>query len=473
MWLLGHLLSLSILTMVQSDWKDPLGKGFYLPNEEIGVTLKGGKSIFGKLPENCFHKKPDPTSVNDGTIFENTKSFYRTLSTDSGLSFNYIGKFTMGATLSVKTKQLSAGSVKVSGTSINIYNHVSTAILDKDCMTRSNLSNELMKDLTALPKRVLYPALVTSWSKYDTFLKKYGSHIVTHTYYGASIKHWTFAKKTEAYTEDQLKIKSCADFGVVGGVAKIEACTGISKTEVEKVKKLDMKSKLELRGGKRNTQNLLLKNRSDALITQFLNEGKELETRIKDKYTAIWEIMKWKYFSSNSTLYAIALNLEQYYMGFKEFGCSPIEKRGKQLRRFEFSPYSTEDIPQYRCVLEREGCHKDSDCKTGVGFESNCDGQTCVEHFPAPYGFKAERARMLKQKEGNSYEEISQSCDYNFTLKAGKCNSDYFENKVIWEHGRDIIQHPEETSESKSEAPENEKSKLTICCVFLFYIFTI
>ena len=206
------------------------------------------------------------------------------------------------------------------------------------------------------------------------------------------------------YSQEQINKRSCVDFA--GGIAyngsEIKACVGITEDQVEDAKGLDILSKLEIRGGSEETRNLLLSKRSDQLITRFLNEGRDMETPIKDKYTAIWDIIKRKY-SSHKNITAIALNMEQYYLGYLDFGCSLLEAATLQLRRMELSPHSTKEIPNYRCVLEREGCHKDSDCKTGVGFESNCDGQTCVEHLPAPFGFKAERARMLKEKNGSNY----------------------------------------------------------------------
>ena len=156
-----------------------------------------------------------------------------------------------------------------------------------------------------------------------------------------------------------------------------------------------------------------------------------METPVKYKYTPIWDILRLKY-HSDPQRYALALNLEQFYMGFLDFGCSMLETNDLQLRRFQFSRYSTIQVPDYICVLEREGCHKDEDCHaTHEGYQSHCHGSTCVEHRPPPFGIKAEGAEIRTEKKGRSSEGINQSCFYH--KAKGKCNLDFSQNKTIWD----------------------------------------
>ena len=279
---------------------------------------------------------------------------------------------------------------------------------------------------------------------------------MTQTYCGASIKQWTFAKKSKQYTQHQLKIKSCLEFGA--WLVNVKACAGVTKDQINQIQDLEMRSKLELRGGSDQTRNQLLNNRTNELITKFLIEGRKFETLIKDKYTAIWDIIKEKY-PSNSKFYVIALNMEQYYMGFLDFGCDFISDGNIMLRRFQLSPYSSKETPHYQCVLEREGCHDDTDCSDTT--KSNCDGETCVEHLPASFGYKAASARFLTEKSGSSYEKISESCNYDFNLTTGVCNTGYFKDRVIWEHGRHFVQ-PDEKQSSTATSGTSEIGNVNI-----------
>ena len=425
----------------QSEWKSPLGKGFFLPKEEIGAPRLGGRSIFKQLSDSCFHKTDASSTRNDRTLFQDTQTFYRSLATDSSLSVQLEGKYTMGVTLNAKTKSMSRGEVDVTGTSIDIWNHVSTAIIEKDCMagSKSQLSDDLMRSLNALPD-ITKPEVANSWVMYHDFLTDYGSHVVTHTYYGSSLKHWTFSRKDKEYTQEQINVKSCVDFEGPTNVGElnVSACVGITYEQVKEVMNLEMSSNLELHGGSDETRNQLQqKGPSTELITKFLNEGRELESPVKYIYTPIWDILRWKYSSDPSDRrYAIALNLEQYYMGFLDFGCSLIPPGGEGLllRSFKFSPFSTKQIPSYICELEKEGCHSDDDCHPGWFFHSFCSGPTCVEHVPPSPGTKAESAKIRTESKGYSDEGINQSCYYQPVPIDGKCfeDSSKFKNKIIW-----------------------------------------
>ena len=425
----------------QSEWKSPLGKGFFLPKEEIGAPRLGGRSIFKDISDSCFRKTDESSTTNDRTLFQDTETFYRSLATDSSLSVELEGKYTMGATLNAKTKSMSRGEVDVTGTSIDIWNHVSTAIIEKDCIAGSQiqLSDDFMLNLNALPN-ITKPERETSWVLYHDFLTDYGSHVVTQTYYGSSLKHWTFSRKDKKYTQEQINLKSCVDFEGPTNVGQLNvtACAGVTHEQVKKVMNLEMSSNLELHGGSDETRNQLQqKGPSTELITKFLNEGRKLESPVKYKYTPIWDILRWKYSADpRDRRYAIALNLEQYYMGFLDFGCSllPPSGEGLLLRRFKFSLFSSELIPHYVCELEKEGCHSDNDCQAGWFFHSFCSGPTCVEHVPASPSTKADSAKIRKESKGYDTEGINQSCYYQYVPIDGKCitNSNNFDNKIIW-----------------------------------------
>ena len=140
--------------------------------ESISYPKKGGTSVIKALSSRCFKKITERHSINDHSIFENNDTFYHSFTIYAGLSVGLKGMFTMGKTLFEKTK-LSNGEVEVSGASINKWNHVSSAILDKDCIAESRtiLPPDLLRDLNDLPT-VANPEAEEAWILYRNFLKK-------------------------------------------------------------------------------------------------------------------------------------------------------------------------------------------------------------------------------------------------------------------------------------------------------------
>ena len=398
---LALLCCFTMLTAADEDWKKGLGQVVYLnkqknigdPNPDASL-----KSIFKSLPDSCFSKKRVDTTEYSRSNFNSTSSFYQDLASEIGLSASFYGTFTLGGTLETKTGKKFGGTDEVAGTSVNIISVASAASIEKDCTSGRaiSLSNELSDDLRNLPE-VSEPELQRSWNLYRTFLRKYGSHVVTRRNYGASIKQFTFSKKELQYHEKQLNVKSCVDFGLGNGIPfTLGVCSETTQEDINSVSGLTVTAYTEIRGGTNLTRGELETNRSDALINKLMKEGREHETPLNCKYTPIWEILQAR-FINDPKLHAYALNLEQYYMGYLEFDCSLLEptdmprRRRRsvdnlQLRRFQLSPYSTKENPEYWCVLEREGCHRDEDCKSETSngvVKTYCYGKTsgCVEYI--------------------------------------------------------------------------------------------
>ena len=78
---------------------------------------------------------------------------------------------------------------------------------------------------------------------------------------------------------------------------------------------------------------------------------------------------------------AQARNLEEYYKGYLDYGCSYKKTaNGKTLQKFIPTENSTPDFPSYQCVLAPEGCHDDNDCHYRNAFWCACGGQSCVRY---------------------------------------------------------------------------------------------
>ena len=420
----------------------PVGKSLYLPKQDLMNPNFDGKNIFQHFDENCYISvDTDRRTVEKRSYFHDTEDFYKKISTDSGVDAKLQGSYTMGATLNTKTQSLSSGSVDVSGTTINIWTYVASTSLNPKCYKGSGiqLNGDLIEQLDSLPSKIDKPELESSWIQYDNFLKIYGTHLVSKVNYGAKITQWTFAKKKNRYTNFQLKVKSCADFGGITSAGKfsVDACAGVTTQDISDSKHYDMSFSLDILGGTDKTRNLLRQKRSQELITKLLTEGRAARTPVAYSYIAIWEILMLKFYN-NPKRRAVAINMQQYYEGFKDFGCSLIQEvdgrlKNTPLRSFRLSRFSKPDFPSYECRLERQGCHSDSDCHIGgAGSVTYCYGSSCVEYVSPSFGSKATGAKIRRDQSGSYYEGVNNSCYYHIGVW-GACNQDYFGGKVIWQ----------------------------------------
>ena len=280
----------------------------------------------------------------------------------------------------------------------------------------------------------------SSWIQYENFLKTYGTHLVSKVNYGAKITQWTFAKREKKYSEFQLKVKSCADFGGMtnAGQLTVDACAGVTTKDISTSNHYEMSFNLDILGGTDETRNRLRQTRSQELITKLLTEGREARSPVDYSYIAIWEILMLKFYNDPKRK-AIAVNMQQYYEGFKDFGCSLIKEdsgrlKNTPLRSFRLSRFSTPEYPSYECKLERQGCHSDSDCHIGgAGSVTYCYGSSCVEYVPHKFGSKATGVKIRRDQSGSYYEGVNNSCYYHIGIY-GACESGYYGDKVIW-HG--------------------------------------
>ena len=436
---------LALVGSVRADDYYPLGRSMFLPRQDIVNPTFDGKDIFEAFDPACFRITPeDKQTTEKRSSFRDTNTFYKKIATDSGISAHLQGPYTMGTTLNIKTQYLSSETNDISGTSIDIWIHVSSTSLEPKCYRgpQSKLDRELIKHLNSLPVDIRNPELASSWIQYENFLKTYGTHLVSEIHYGARMTQWTFAKKEHKYSSFQLNVRSCADFEGPTQVGKLdlEACAGFTGEEAKESLRLEMSRNLDLLGGTDETRNALRRNRSQELITKFLNEGRNEKSPIDYTYTAIWEILMMK-FRGDPRRHAIAMNMQQYYEGFKDFGCSLIEGKmgelkNKPLRQFRHGRFSTKGVPSYECHLEKEGCHNDEDCHIGgAGSVTYCYGHSCVEYLPASMGSKAKDVTIRDRKHGSYDEGVNRSCYYALCSQTlAKCDESKFTDMVIW-HG--------------------------------------
>lgn len=78
---------------------------------------------------------------------------------------------------------------------------------------------------------------------------------------------------------------------------------------------------------------------------------------------------------------AKVLNLEQFFKGYLNFGCSFKETSNKKvLQKFVLSKNSDPNLPTYQCLLGPSGCYEDKDCHYKHPFWCACAGKSCIRY---------------------------------------------------------------------------------------------
>ena len=260
-----------------------IGGGFYIPKTDIFEPGSHEFKIFKSIEATCYKEKYIRSTKETIRQYKSTSAFYKSVTAETGISLELQGKFTMGLTLDAKTKHLSEGSTDIQGMSIDISTILRSIFLDDRCFKLSSVTftDEFMKLYDSLPVVIEKPWLSESWLLYDQFLKTFGSHFVVRVLYGASVRQWTFMKSLYHYRQYELKVKTCIDLGALA--LEISACHGITKKDISTYKSLSTLSYLDLKGGNDETRNKFRKEKTQKLLEQFLNEGRNMETPVAYK----------------------------------------------------------------------------------------------------------------------------------------------------------------------------------------------
>ena len=394
----------------------------YLPGKDIYSTTMNGMKIFKPFKNNCFITTDLRRSSSKYNDYSNTQAVYHKISSETNVGLAIAGRFTMGATLNAKTESLSAGKKNVMGSSIEIFTHTRSIALDENCYkSSSELTDDILKDFDDLPENLYKPWLPDSWQIYDRFFKKFGTHLRTEVLMGSSVRQWNFVESSESLTIRALKVKACFNFLGLANLkigVTIRACSDVSDEEYEKYSKIDTSGNLEVRGGTDATRNALdtkykkdgvLDEQINGLIEKLLNEGREKGSPINVKYQSIWDIFLIR-FKSHGKRHKIAMNMKQYYMGYKDFGCTYIKIGGIAARKFQYGQSDS----SFECVLAREGCHGDGDChgrsSSSDDKHAYCYGNTCLEYTKPPFGSKAMSVSRRYEQKGKHNEGINRGC---------------------------------------------------------------
>lgn len=359
-----------------------IGAGIYVPGRDLlGGNLLGGRTIYEGI-EQCIRSTTTiPTIKIHTRRYENTASFYQSVTTETSISGELQGDFTMGVTLEATTKNVAGSTKRVSGFTYKAYSQASVDYQDAKCVEGLSLDDGLIQSFESLPTTIENVQNKNSWIEYETFLKRFGSHVFVEVSRGSSIYMHTFAKESADYSEKDFKVKACINLVVPteAGLSNASICSGVTKEDIKNVSKMDMTALFIARGGSDETRAKVADPtlRNDALIAKFLSEAKVTDQPISYRFASIWTILQAKYVQSKENL-AKALNLEAYYKGYQSFGCEYKEDNGFVFQKFVSTNLSS--LPSYACQLAPQGCHEDNDCSYNLGAYCQCGGQTCVRY---------------------------------------------------------------------------------------------
>ena len=233
---------------------EELGKGIYLPKTNLlGDFQEDEASVFNSFPQDCFIKKPRRRISSNFNYYKSSKAFFSKLAVGVDLDASLESTYTLGVTLNSFAQKVDSKESTLSGVSLDTRSLTTEIIVRKDCLQERALDKKFTKDLELLPLTIEKPWLKRSWDRYNTFFKKYGSHVITSVSRGAAIKQTSFAQSSKSYSQRDLEVKSCVSLAgptLVGKVG-VEACANISKSEISNTTDMNTQDKLIISGGVR------------------------------------------------------------------------------------------------------------------------------------------------------------------------------------------------------------------------------
>ena len=340
-------------------------------------------------------------------------------------------------------------------------------IIQKNCLLEGKFKKSFARDFENLEEEITEPWLKQSWLRYDQFLQKYGSHVITGIVYGSSIEQYIFANSSKSYSKKDFEVKACLSLtGPVGAAALgVKSCLNVSKEEISKASSIATSESVVVTGGLASTRNRIRsKDRTKELITKFLDEGFEEGSAgpIQIKTTPIWDILQ-DSSTDNANNLVKAMNLEYYFNGFLNFGCHHKEVRGIELQRFEISPDARPGRPGYVCKLAGQGCRSNEDCRLKkLRMKCTCRGETCVLHKT-----KTLHNSGIKKEAVINKSEWKNGLGCGWSLSGAECECDRKEEayppEISWKSSdyRDFLEDADEESGEEDDGSSTGDSEIT------------
>ena len=148
-----------------------------------------------------------------------------------------------------------------------------------------------------------------------------------------------FAESSESYSERDFQVKACVSaagptsFGELG----VSACSNVDINEMSKASKMSVNETRFVRGVLRATNSELNNGKVSAtLIKKLRKEADKEPSPIQHTFMPISSILQSR-FKPGSKNYIRATNLEYYYNGFLNYGCTYKEIQSVELQKFDYT----------------------------------------------------------------------------------------------------------------------------------------
>ena len=437
------LLALLLLQKVAdaTDVRPPVGQSFDLAKTDIlGEELLGGSDVLIlKSTKDCFVCNSSEIIDNSASYFEDTESFYSSITENYNLGAQLKRDFTLGVTLDATTRSVSETNRTIKGSTLNVMSKIGHCVVKPECIyddSYHTLSPNFLSAFESLPKIVEFQKenpYELDFSAYKHFLDEFGSHIVTGVTYGSRMYQHCFSKSEKKYNSRNYTVRACVAFSGGTEVTKtnISTCAGISKEEAQASSSLEVTTRLVIRGGTKETRAQLYAERTSELIAKFLSEA-NMDEPIEYSFTPVWTLLGQKYIGTEH--FAKARNLEAYYLGFLNFGCPTIMGRPDQFMQLFDADSLGADVPTYYCCLAATGCHDlFEDCWYGPGIYCRCVGDSCFKEKTRILNTGEKRKYLVANREYWNYWD---GCEMSPTPFKCWCQSHKPRTK-IWEQDRD------------------------------------
>ena len=353
---------------VGSDSQSVIGQSFYIPGIDLNAEeLHGGYQVFSQV-NNCIGEEPFRQTKRQSSFFKDTESFYSSIAADASISLDSGAGFTLGFTLDSTTSSISDRSRNVTGMTYTDRSLTKQAFLQSRCLNNPDLDGDLLSRFERLPSSISEPWSPRGWSAYQTFLKRYGSHVVNRVQFGTAIYQHAFSESSRSYSERMFATDICVQISGPLGWFNSSACTGITVEDISKVSSMSVSNRFVARGGSPETRAELTLKRSDTAIKKLLLETETFAAPVIYKFIPIWDVLKEKYFGTEHQ--SKVHNLESYYSGFRSYECNHVMKYEPKLElEYEYQKFEVLDRtdadgnPIFQCSILNEGCQTVDDCK--------------------------------------------------------------------------------------------------------------
>ena len=355
-----------------------------------------------------------PSDDGSSTFIHNRTELVKKLASNSSISGSFpIQSVAIKASANVVTNNSSESTEDIKAFSLKYTKGSYTLKLKPEFLNdTSNLRKSFLDEILGLysANPITDPNASDSWIPYNSFIDKYGSHIVTGVDFGASLKIWNSVKSSDDTILTLLQVKSCIQANANGsspsGSATPvpgpggKACTSVDSSTRSRAENLTADFNAYVSGGNSDTRQALTTAYSryqpnnpnsdppsSELIDNFLRSYQDSINPISFTFLSIWDYIKTLTISnflydetfqtkntrlhSSSALtpiqaYQVAINLETAYV-YNTIKCERKSANGTIYQ--EIKSNSGPNGTLYSCWQAKTGAKNfDTDCHgNGIG----------------------------------------------------------------------------------------------------------